>query len=86
LIKHGLEDLEIRGQSTDSHKKQSVALTMVPNLVSSSEAPTTANVGAERNNSFLLSTSRDAFDAAHNPDTTKSRTNVEMGEGICRSF
>jgi hypothetical protein len=58
---------------------------MVPNLVSSSEAPTTANVGAERNNS-LLSTSRDAFDAAHNPDTTKSRANIEMGEGICRGF
>jgi hypothetical protein len=86
LIEHRLEDLGIRCQNTDWDEKQLVALTMVPNLVSSSEAPTTANDGAERNNSFLLSTSRDAFDAAHNSDTTKSRANVEMGEGICRNF
>jgi hypothetical protein len=85
LIEHRLEDLGIRGQNTDSHEKQVIALTMVPNLVSSFEAPTTANDGAERNNS-LLSTSRDAFDAAHNPDTIKSRANIKMGEGIYRGF
>jgi hypothetical protein len=86
LIEHRLENLGIRCQNTDWHEKRLVALTMVPNLVSSSEAPTTANDGAERNNSFLLSTSRDAFDTVHNPDTTKSRANIEIGEGICRGF